>query len=302
MRESARVSVSVRVRECGTRIYFGIVGEQLLWFFPIGVLPSQVLVQLMVNMTTRNQMCHVLRRALGEHTTANDSAGPTTDAELFAFLTEILRVDCALMRTPRRVKENTSICDIDKNPPLPMHSVVLVLLGCANCDPTEFGTPDMWRFRSHSEQAAPDGEGQVLDEEFRREAEVQLARREAGEEQLARGEAEVALYEDVLHFNWRHSARYGDVSRTSKTLKKLLTFGDGSHNCLGQTVVLAEMLCLMRGVLRLSKRLDSLKKGDGLSLIADAGSKVAHVDVGNFGYEQLWVGRRSVLEEEYCSG
>eukprot|EP00451_Oxyrrhis_marina_P029130 CAMPEP_0204374768 /NCGR_PEP_ID=MMETSP0469-20131031/48832_1 /ASSEMBLY_ACC=CAM_ASM_000384 /TAXON_ID=2969 /ORGANISM="Oxyrrhis marina" /LENGTH=492 /DNA_ID=CAMNT_0051365377 /DNA_START=7 /DNA_END=1485 /DNA_ORIENTATION=- len=89
------------------------------------------IVQLMVNMTSANAIGNLVHRL------ATEKSPECKDAELEAFVSEVLRLDAPLQRNPRRVTEPISMGTTT----LPAGAQVLLLLGAANTDPVVFPDP-----------------------------------------------------------------------------------------------------------------------------------------------------------------
>jgi len=169
-----------------------------------------VMVQLMVNMTSRNAVLNLLSRLAEEpklHAELRDADGP----HFRKFLDEMLVLDTPLQRTPKRVLHDTFLDGTF----IPKDSTLLLLLGAANA-------------ASCPHLAATKGES-------------------------------------------------GSFSGQQQGVLPQLTFGAGSHSCLGRLLVLSEMETIARFV---------LKRAHGLHIAGET-ERLGDVDVGNYGWAKL---------------
>lgn len=169
-----------------------------------------VMVQLMVNMTSRNAVLNMLHRLAADPQLQSELRGAGRP-RIRAFLSEVLVLDTPLQRTPKRVLHDTFIDGTF----IPKDSTLLLLLGAANA--------------ASCPHVGVTGTGTTS-----------CPGREKPES---------------LH----------------------MTFGAGSHSCLGRQLVLAEMETIVLFV---------LERAPALCIVGEA-ERLGDVDVGNYGWSQL---------------
>jgi len=91
-----------------------------------------VMVQLMVNMTTRNAILNLLHRLAEDSKTCESLRKDRS--RVGSFICEVLRAETPLQRTPKRALKDTMLDGVF----IPRHSTLLLLLGAANMDPRAF--------------------------------------------------------------------------------------------------------------------------------------------------------------------
>jgi len=167
-----------------------------------------VLVQLMVNMTTRNAILNALHRIAMD---VNLRAELVKDrSRVGPFVQEVLRLDTPLQRLPKRALKDTSV----EGTFIPKDSTLLLLLGAANVDPEAYEAPN--KFCPFAHRGSNQGTSQIA-------------------------------------------------------------FGSGSHACLGQHLVLAEVDTIVNFVLDTAPNLS----------VVGSPERVHDMDVGNFGWSSL---------------